>query len=390
MLLLIDCGADINAPASKIDAGIALQAAAENGHLACVESLLDKGADVNAHPGRKSRGGRTALQAAVGGGHVDIVKLPVSGHDAHVNAVASDFTALHEAARSGDVEIVQFLLDNGADSNVRTSNDNISGSITNDNGCKSPLVWVLDSGHIEVSRLPLESGTDVSGFVYSSHDTPPEAALVAASRGGHLAIVQQFLDMGADLEGRGEWVPLRPSCFALALQNAAGRGHESVVRLLLKRRVETHDPVVGGLAEGNYVGWYKPRVHTALAHAAKGCHMNIMLSEDGIELSAAAGGGDGMIKEPHRAPLVQAATNGHVDIVLFLMPRSAAAIHKESWEISRASAISVGDISRVSQMLKRWPEIPLDEQRRGATPTHYVENFSSRQLNTAKWALSTS
>ena len=53
------------------DGRTALQAAAGGGHLDVVERLLAAGADVNA---AAAHGGRTALQAAAGGGHLDVVE----------------------------------------------------------------------------------------------------------------------------------------------------------------------------------------------------------------------------------------------------------------------------------------------------------------------------
>ena len=52
------------------DGRTALQAAAEGGHLEVVDRLLAAKAEVNAAAGY---GGRTALQAAAGGGHLEVV-----------------------------------------------------------------------------------------------------------------------------------------------------------------------------------------------------------------------------------------------------------------------------------------------------------------------------
>ncbi|EXL40290.1 hypothetical protein FOCG_17178, partial [Fusarium oxysporum f. sp. radicis-lycopersici 26381] len=50
----------------------ALQAASEGGHIQVVERLLEAGANVNA--AAAARYGRTALQAASAGGHIQVVK----------------------------------------------------------------------------------------------------------------------------------------------------------------------------------------------------------------------------------------------------------------------------------------------------------------------------
>ncbi|KAL9025167.1 MAG: hypothetical protein Q9196_005966 [Gyalolechia fulgens] len=67
---LLQAKADVNAAAAAVGGRTALQAAAGGGHLAVVERLLQAKADVNAAGFR----GRTALQAAVEGGHLAVVK----------------------------------------------------------------------------------------------------------------------------------------------------------------------------------------------------------------------------------------------------------------------------------------------------------------------------
>ena len=61
--------ADVNAAAAG-DGRTALQAAAGGGHLAVVERLLQEKADINA----AFFYGRTALQAAAEGGHLAVVE----------------------------------------------------------------------------------------------------------------------------------------------------------------------------------------------------------------------------------------------------------------------------------------------------------------------------
>ena len=64
--------ADVNAVAAGGHGRTALQSAAEGGHLDMVERLLAAEAEVNAVAGRFS--GQTALQAAAQGGHLDVVE----------------------------------------------------------------------------------------------------------------------------------------------------------------------------------------------------------------------------------------------------------------------------------------------------------------------------
>jgi ankyrin repeat protein len=57
--MLLEAGANINVPASKYNGRTALQAASEGGHLDIVKKLLGMGVIVNANPAHY--GGRTAL-----------------------------------------------------------------------------------------------------------------------------------------------------------------------------------------------------------------------------------------------------------------------------------------------------------------------------------------
>ena len=67
----MDAGANVNAAASaEYNGRTALQAAAAGGHLNVVERLLQSKADVDV----TSTSGLTALQAAAGGGHLDVVE----------------------------------------------------------------------------------------------------------------------------------------------------------------------------------------------------------------------------------------------------------------------------------------------------------------------------
>jgi ankyrin repeat protein len=104
--------ANVTAAAAADGGRTALQAAAEGGHLEIVERLLAAQADVNAAAG--GYGGRTALQAAAQGGHLEIVERLLAAQ-ANVNAAAAASryggrTALQAAAEGGHLEVVERLL----------------------------------------------------------------------------------------------------------------------------------------------------------------------------------------------------------------------------------------------------------------------------------------
>ena len=99
-------------------ANTALQVAAENGHEAIVQMLIEKGVDVNAAVVRNS--GKTAVQAAAGHGHEAIMKLLINAGAAIDAEAARDSgrTALQAAAENGHEAIVKLLIDKGVDVNA--------------------------------------------------------------------------------------------------------------------------------------------------------------------------------------------------------------------------------------------------------------------------------
>ena len=78
-----------------------------------VERLLRQNANVNAYAAQ--RRGRTALQAAAGGGHLAVVEKLLQ-HNAYVNAALAESgrTALQAAAEGGHQVVVERLRAAGA------------------------------------------------------------------------------------------------------------------------------------------------------------------------------------------------------------------------------------------------------------------------------------
>jgi uncharacterized protein len=112
-----------------------LHLAAFFGHPTTAAMLLEKGADLMAI----SRNGEANLpiNAAAAGRrvdrHVEIVRLLIE-RGCPVDGRGSDrgHTALHEAAYNGDIELVRFLLDRGADPSLRTGDGQTALDVARD------------------------------------------------------------------------------------------------------------------------------------------------------------------------------------------------------------------------------------------------------------------
>ncbi|KAJ5631612.1 NACHT nucleoside triphosphatase [Penicillium longicatenatum] len=220
-----------------------------------------------------------ALQAAALGGHQEVVQILLD-RGADVNAQGGRFgNALAAAALGGHQEVVQILLDRGADVNAQ------GGRFSN------PLAAAALGGHQEVVQILLDRGADVNaqGGEYGN-------ALLAAAFGGHQEVVRILHDRGADVNAQG-------GRFGNALAAAALGGHQEVVRILLDRGADVN-------AQGGRFG-------NALAAAALGGHQEVVqiLLDRGADVNAQGG--------EYGNALLAAAFGGHQEVVRILLDRGA-------------------------------------------------------------------
>jgi ankyrin repeat protein len=100
---------------------------------------------------------QTRFFAACAAGDVETVRTmlaadPSLARIADANQPHGGWTALHTAARAGQLDVVRLLLANGADANAREAGDNTY-----------PLHWAAAGRHIETVRTLLDTGGDVHG-----------------------------------------------------------------------------------------------------------------------------------------------------------------------------------------------------------------------------------
>jgi ankyrin repeat protein len=113
--LLLDRGADVNVGIDTEDAPTALTKAALQPNDALFELLLERGAKVG-------RGSTVMRHAASHGDVPRMRRLRTMGADIEGASGPLDKTPLMEAVSCGNIEAVQFLLDEGADVNARAKN----------------------------------------------------------------------------------------------------------------------------------------------------------------------------------------------------------------------------------------------------------------------------
>lgn len=131
-----------------------------------------------------------ALLQASATGRQDVVRRLIAA-GVSVNAAQADLdvsgTPLIQAARAGDLTMVDTLLELGADPNQALLRDG------------NPLIVAAMHGHLAVVERLLDAGADVNGIV--QYDETP---LINAAREGHLPVVRVLLARGADIN-LGVW-----------------------------------------------------------------------------------------------------------------------------------------------------------------------------------------
>ena len=202
---LLQAGAN---PDAELPSGeTVLMTASFAGRVDAVQSLLARGADVNATETIK---GQTALMWAVSEGHREVARALLD-HGADVNAPSTgESTPLLLAARGGDIELARMLLAAGAD----VSAQGADGS--------TPLLIATFRRHVDLAKALLEVGADPnadgpgytalhwaagksesSGTVpYAQADTEWAAGIGIPPEKGQLELMQALLAHGADPNAR--------------------------------------------------------------------------------------------------------------------------------------------------------------------------------------------
>ena len=344
---LIRAGADPNS--ANPSGETSLMTAARTGSVEAVKTLLDRGAAVDAKEGVR---GQTALMWAVVENHLDVVRL-LHQRGANINSASSVFvpppiradrvgqaagagitrqksqaapqgkmTPLLYAVRDGKLEMLQLLLELGADI-----------KLTDANGT-SPLVFALVNGHISTARILLEKGADPNAA-----DGYGRAALFTAidlrnlgSRGSTettdlMNLIEELLVRGANPNAQtkgvvpirgwqqreGSWVNFTGQTPFL---RAALSGDVTAMRLLLKYKADPNLATAGGttpLMAAAGINWVANRTFT---HSSRE-------SLDAVRLCVELGNDVNAVNSMGFTAMHGAANRGSNEIIRFLAEKGA-------------------------------------------------------------------
>jgi len=185
VLCLLDRGAKVNAITTR-DELTALALAAKEGHKGTVRALIERGADAN----MSDSYGWTPLHFTASWGRKETARLLIRQGGANVNAMpikkksgTGGTTPLIIAAKGQQVDMINVLLDHGADPSI---NDAGSG--------KNPLAIAAQEGFTQSVEALIEHDVDLN--VRDSRGMTP---LMLAVIGGHAETIRLLLAACADI-----------------------------------------------------------------------------------------------------------------------------------------------------------------------------------------------
>ena len=291
-----------------------MHCAASHGHLHVVKLLISRGMS----SGLTSPEKWTALHFCSAKSHVDTIRYILEhdnlGHDINAQS-SSGYTALHEAARGGSLDIVKLLIEHGAEID-RKSNENWT-----------PLLMASHSNKGDVVRFLLKMGANVFQRVGESQRT----CLHIAAEKGHIDVLNILLDHLTNNKTACHASKYTPNQLYVNSVNTHGRtpiylasshGHYKVVESLLKHHA---DPNIT-----EHIGWTP--LHAASRHGFL----------DVVEILLANGASvDATTCIDNFTSLHQACGKGHTEIVKVLLKYGANPDAREmrGWS---ALQISVG------------------------------------------------
>src|SRR5258708_22890506 len=173
-------------------------------------------------PGSPREARATPLHYATFCGMADIATFLIVEHSQDVNACGIDIdgeTPLHVASNQGDVELVQVLLEHGADIEAQ------------DDYGSTPIHLASFFGEVELVQVLLEHGAEIE-----ARDNRRCTPIHLASDCGDVELVQLFLKQGADAEARDE-------DDGNPLETAMCERHVEIVRVLLEHVLDANPHV---------------------------------------------------------------------------------------------------------------------------------------------------
>ncbi|MBW1743404.1 MAG: ankyrin repeat domain-containing protein [Deltaproteobacteria bacterium] len=367
-------------PWTKNSAAEMLYEAACSGNRSLLESAIKKGADVNA----MGQGGYTALHwAAQENQRQAATFLLDAGADVNVRTGENGWTPLHIAAMRSSEDVGKILIDKGADLNVK-----------NHNNRQTPLVVTQLNGHIDFAALLLDEGAKLD-----FRDRGGRTLLNQAATQGDIAFAELLIKKGADVDGKDRpgWTPLF----------SATRWHQTqMIEWLISKGADVNAKSRAGqtplhmacgigmldivellLAHGADIQARTDTGDTPLSLAQEDEHADVveLLRKHGAKESAQATQSKEPIKEPQKneqsiedanklsSELFEAIQSNNLERVKELVAQGVDLNVRDSrgnTPLTRVIKYEMGRLSIVEVLISGGADVNAKDRVRGGTPLH--------------------
>ena len=208
MQYLVGCGADINAR-NEADYS-AVELAVLYDRIDAVQLLQEMGADF--HPST-SNNERDALYNAVENSNLEMVQLLLS-HPGYFNTTQVTFLAI----RTHQMDILVYFLDKGVELNTDNwascnllgeavlSNDMEilkclieRGAEINDKDCENPVCYCAEKGNAEMMQYLIDHGADINAVIVAGDGSKGDPAILKAIILGQFEALKELVENGADI-----------------------------------------------------------------------------------------------------------------------------------------------------------------------------------------------
>nr|CAD2199644.1 unnamed protein product [Meloidogyne enterolobii] len=213
----------------------ALHLAAANGHIELTRLLLKYKAFVNS----KAKNGEAPLHLAAQYGHAKLVAMLVQEHGASLEAITlNNQTALHFAAKFGQLIVAQTLLAFGANPNAK------------DDKGQTPLHLAAENDYPDVVKLFLKMKQNNHAVLTAVDHSGFTCAHIAAMKGS-LAVVRELMMIDKAMVIHAKTKILE----ATTLHMAASGGHSRIVKILLENGASPEDENANGMTPLSLAAW---------------------------------------------------------------------------------------------------------------------------------------
>ncbi|XP_073246127.1 transient receptor potential cation channel subfamily A member 1-like [Porites lutea] len=332
---LLDAGADVNAHASKESAFVTpLICASKFDSPEACRLLIKRGAHVQ----KKNCSGQSPLHYASRKGHARVLEVLLNDGGAPVNLEDNDkATPLHAAAQAGQTQVIQKLVLYGADMSLR------------DNDGYTPFHLAAREGHVEAFKEMLRKakygGLSIRTLL-NSPDNYGNVCLHLAIK--HKEIMQLCLEAGADISTTQEDL-------STPLHLACSQGNLEITKLLVNHGAKIEREDGDGL--------------TPLLRASLGGHVPVIsyLLDQGAQLYPTT-------NTCTSSPLMCAVKRSQHDAVKFFLARGFPMnLTDMNWRTVLHVAVACADIETVDLILASGGDNLLENKDQyGKTVVHYA------------------